>query len=363
VVALGGSRGAGPDEVFRHAPWSSGTWASVGKEAWRHLRDPRAAALLLPGARCRRWVLSGPASFLPTRPAEAASLVARRVESGASGLPVLARAMVSLLRGDIEGARVDVAPQADPWLAAAATFLAARRAAREEDGDTLRALVEAPGLPGLAGRALSARLGAVDALHRRATDTGRARRDAARLAGRLEADGDLAGLASALNVRGVLDRRLGELAESREAHTRAASIALLTGDAYLVQAALLNLAAVLGELGDAEADAHLDAALWLADTLGLGHDSAQAECLAALRALDRGNEHAVWRWVSAALRVVTVLATDWEQAYFLYTRGRVASAWPRAGVDARRDRRAARRLFLLVGDETSAESARRATRG
>lgn len=357
VVALAGEHGAADTEVHAYEPWSNGRLASVGKEVWRHLQRPPVGNLLSPGERCRHWTLAQHAQFTPSREAVVRWLGARRTRSQPAPLAALALAHLDLLRGHSEAARVVLSTAVSPtdtWTEAARAWLRGRLAAREEDMEALQQLLEAHH-EGVAGRALRDRLTLADAMLHRADDAPRARAAVARVAGRAGARGDLATLASAVNVGGVLDRRAGDHRRARDAFSRATSMALLTGDVYLLQGALFNLSLAHGSLGESRlADEHLAAALTIADSLGVGHDTCQAEAVAAERALTRGDEAAAWQWVLAALKIVTRLDADWEQALFHQARGRVCRRWPRDGIDAERDLATAERLFRLCGDEANA---------
>lgn len=252
----------------------------------------------------------------------------------------------------------------DEWAAGAWTLLDARVLARAEDHDALLTLLERQPKPRTAAaRALSARLDAIDALHRRSDDTLAARERVSRAVCRLEGTGDHAGLATCLNVRGVLDVRLGDPVAAEAAFAQAATIALLVGDHYLVQGALTNLSLVQARLGkEMEADRSLETALWLSDKLGVGRDSAQTEVWAALCALRRDDAEAAHRWIERAHRIVAPLQSDWEHGHFLAARAAVCQRWPAGAANPDRDLAAAERPFGLAGDEVNRERVAHARR-
>ncbi|GDX79840.1 hypothetical protein LBMAG42_16510 [Deltaproteobacteria bacterium] len=373
ALATAGPEGLTTDDIRAYRPWNHERWASIGKEMSRHLRATRTAALLKPGQHTRRWVLNAPAAWIPGEWAGREWLAAQRAASDAGGqLNELVRATVGLLCGDeglLAGRLAEAAEHrdrgsSDEWTAAAWTLLDARALARAEDHEALLTLLERQPKPrSAASRALAARLDAIDALVRRSDDPVAARERVSRAVCRLEGTGDHAGLATCLNVRGVLDLRLGDPAAAETAFAQAATIALLVGDHYLVQGALTNLSLVQARLGkEVDADRSLETALWLSDKLGVGRDSAQTEVWAALRALRRDDGEAAHRWIARALGIVAHLQSDWEHGHFLAARAAVCQRWPEGATNPDRDLAAAERLFGLAGDEVNRERVARARR-
>lgn len=369
VVALGGDDGATAEDVRAYLPWNSAKWASVGKEASRHLRSTQLGGLLVPGQNTWRWTLASPPRWIPGEWAGREWLQTQRA-SPRTGLRVdsLALGMVELLSGNAPAAQAEldkVGEPPDDWGAAAADLLSARILARQEDDEALQLLWERqPPAQNNAARALRVRLMAIRAFRSRSSDPEAGREAMGRLACHLEQCGDYAGLAMCLNVRGTLDLRLGDRVAAEAAFERAATIAVVTGDPYLVQGALTNLSRVQALRGaTVEADRNLSAALWLSDQLGLGRDSAQTEVWAAERALARGDQSEAHAWIARAQSLVAKLDSDWEQAHFLAARAAVCAVWPCEGVVPSRDIAAAERLFLLAGDEANrARMARLRTR-
>ncbi|MFI5298567.1 MAG: hypothetical protein ACHREM_10755 [Polyangiales bacterium] len=326
------------DDLRALGRWAHKTPKSARAEVHRHVRDalhgfgdgrviqspPRGAT--------RAWCLALPADRVvvtPDRRALHGWIARRRTRAMGDGLDVrrvgaIVRASIQFQRGRMEDAFGQLQPIGAPGSTSALdawhALLLARVHVRYLDGndqgsDEIRAMIDAWSRTGHSlGKAMTARLSAVVAYGHRTRDPGAWLKMLGRRAAALEHSGDLASLASVVNVMGLLvQRQQGralspdasvEAFRSARAHfERAAGLFGLAGDAWSLQAALFNAAralrqelAALGLEATDEVFALLDLGLEVCDGFRVGDDSIQSEALGARWAWEAGRDDVAARY-------------------------------------------------------------------
>jgi hypothetical protein len=370
------------DELARVGPWRHKAAASVGKEVARHLtwleRHGLAHALSNRG-RTKAWRLEVAPERVCLRPGRTgvAAWISGRTsrpsaeETWIHDLERLVAATAALQQGQAEVALAHVEGPAafsgEPALEAWSALLAGRSALQHDDEDRLLAVYEDwLRRADAVGKTVSSRLRALLAYKNRFTDTAGALASLRRLAADLELGGDVSGLASVLNITGVLAMRLGDPRAGAEHHLRAAALFGIVGDYPSLQGALFNLAncrrrAQLqeGRPPDESVFTLVELCRVVCRVFGVGADSAQAEIFAARCAFEMGDIPRSRRYLADAETIVKRIEASFDQACFLLLRGELELAHPLGEHDPVRDLQTAERLFLDVDDDRSAAEARR----
>lgn len=376
------------DDLKTFGRWQYKRPGSVGKEVRRHVVAMKRLKLdsgieSPPRASTRQWRLVRPeAVVVVPENALPSWIAARRQVVMPEGISVpqvrrLMQASLAFRRGHMEQAldwlgSTEPAGRRSVW-DAWQTLLEARarvRVTNKSDGnwDEIRSALDGWKASNSAlGNAMAARLSAVLAYGHRSDDV-ESGPDLNALAALLEHSGDLASLATVINVRGLLlqrsvDRRepnaLTQLRSARRDFERAAGLFGFIGDAWSLQAALFNSALALrhelalqGQVANDAFFEVLGLSLDVCDAFHVGDDSIQAEALGARAAWDAGRRDLAETYFERAVARGSHLDSDFEQGVLAWLMGRRAELQGDIG-GARRYLASARAQFVKAGDLAS----------
>ena len=377
------------ERLHNMTTWHHKSLGSVGREVCNFINRNKSNEIMLEFAhKTRAWRLEIPPSrirFVPARTAVADWIRNRTVkqlddESWVDSLEVIVDAQIAVHRGDGDRALQILTSISDtsspqPELDAWAGLLRARATDQFVDNaDDYDALDELAAKwakrDDAAGRSAAARIVARMALRKRVRDLDEQRRTLMKLAANLELGGDVSGLASVINVLGVLTSKVGEPRQATVQHLRAAALFGLCGDFNSLQAALFNLANCHARTEQNEGRAANDKSFRLlklcskiCSVFYVGRDSALAELSGVNWALDVGDYSRARDFLEQALGIVERLDSSYEAGCFYLAQARLEQADPTGQVDVRKILRTAIKMFRKAGDEVAENEARRLLEG
>lgn len=381
-------RSLSKDVLFQYGEWQHREPESVGKEVSARMKKVASKTgeagdvwglLLEARGKTDRWRLVPAISgedivFKPSRPAAQTWLDGRRrvvsPSAAVADIGQLVDATILLQKGDLVGclasARgVDEAGAAartlglDGW----AVLMAARAHQRADRPGEVSALLaswtdrfDAP------GRAVEARLAALDAMARRFHHPEQAYDDLRAQVVDLESRGDISSLAATLNSLGLLARRTDRIEAAVSHHARAVALFGIVGDLPSLQAALFNMALcewLLFRSEQREGPNHafvlLDLCIRICQEFRIGDDSAQAELAGAEWSEQAGDIRRGWEYIVAAERIVALSQSPHDQACLHRARARLwLASDPPDPASARSEFTAASAAFAALNDDRAA---------
>jgi len=376
------------EELHGCVSWRSKQLTSVGKVVSRHLAilDTRGAGdIVQHQGKTLAWRLALDPQLIEFHPPR--EVIERRLREDSSFLRVgvaeiaelrtLVDATIMLEKGEVEGAfeLMEGSGQGsgDPGhrgMEAWRTLLTGRIAQRYDRGDLLEHLIsDWEDSPDPEGKAVYARLLALEDFDQRFERPDRALRSLEQLAIRLQGRGDIASLAPVWNVMGLLARRSGDPILGAEYHARAVAVFGLLGDLHSLQAAVFDLAICRTDELDKQGRPpdHLvldlvDTCLAICGQFGVGADSAQAEIAGCRWAVKAGDVGRARGYLRAAEELLKSIPSTFDQACFLLARAELDSIDPHEpGANPRRDFNAALRMFEReIGDQYMVEKLHKA---
>lgn len=371
--------------LYQYGEWQHREQESVGKEVAARMTKASGkggdiwSRVIEGPSKTNQWRLAPaltPADLvlLPSRSAVQTWLDGRkRVLNPAEAVPaieLLVDATIRLQKGDLDGClaaadrvdRADAVGRAiglDGW-----SVLMAGRAHQRADRPIAVAELYAGWTDRFdaSGRAVEARLAALDAMARRFEAPEQAYDELRAQVVDLESRGDISSLAATLNSLGLLARRTDRIEAAVSHHARAVALFGIVGDLPSLQAALFNMALCEWLLfrsdqreGPNHAFALLDLCIRICQEFRIGDDSAQAELAGAEWSGQAGDIRRGWEYIVAAERIVALSQSPHDQACLHRARARLwLASDPPDPASAHADFTAASTAFAALNDDRAA---------